>query len=207
MKRLLVCSASLVIAVLCLSEVQAVGRDSYQGSPEESMASDAPKYFPEVVGRNLEGLDFQLPRDFGGAVNLVLVAFRREHQAMVDTWLAAAAALADSVGDLHYYELPVLSRGYILARPLIDGGMSAGIADLEARERTVTLYIDKSPFRDALGISNEDTIYVLVLGPEGRVSLMLDGAYSKSKGLAVERAVAKLLDGQSLPGEEEQAPN
>jgi len=205
MKRLLVCATSLAIAVMCLSDVQALERDSFQGSSEESMASDAPKYFPEVVGRNLEGLEFQLPRDFSGAVNLVLVAFRREQQATVDTWLAPAAALADSFDNLHYYELPVLNRGYILARPVIDGGMRAGIADLETRERTVTLYIDKGPFREALGISSENTIYVLVLGPEGRVSLMLDGAYSKSKGSAVERAVWELLDSQAFPSEEERA--
>ena len=33
--------------------------------------------FPRVDGRNLEGERFTLPADFGGQVNVVLVAFKR----------------------------------------------------------------------------------------------------------------------------------
>jgi hypothetical protein len=206
MQKFLVCAAFFVVAVLSFPDARAAARDSSQGGSEEFMGSNDPRYFPEVVGRNLEGLEFRLPRDFGGAVNLVLVAFRREQQALVDTWLPPAAALADSVGNLQYYELPVLSRYYRLARSFIDGGMRAGIADLAARERTITLYIDKRPFREALGISNEDTIYVLVLGSDGRVALMLDGEYSEDKGSSVQRVARELLDSLARPSEEEQAP-
>jgi hypothetical protein len=207
MKKFLICAAFFVLAVLWLSEARATAPDSSQGRSEESMASNALRFFPEVVGRNLEGLEFQLPADFGGAVNLVLVAFRREQQALVDTWLPPAAALADSVGDLQYYELPVLSRAYKLVRRFIDGGMRAGISDLAARERTITLYIDKKPFREALGISNEDTIYILVLASDGRVALMLDGAFSEDKGSSVRRAARELLDSQARSSDEEPAPN
>jgi hypothetical protein len=206
MQRFLVCAVVLVLAVLCLPDARAVVRDSSQGRSGEFMTSNEPRYFPEVVGRNLEGQEFQLPRDFGGAVNLVLVAFRREQQALVDTWLPPAAALADSVGDLQYYELPVLNRNYRLVRPFIDGGMRAGIDDLAARERTITLYIDKRPFREALGITNEDTIYVLLLGSGGRVTLMLDGEYSEAKGSSVQRLARELLDSLARPSEAEQPP-
>jgi hypothetical protein len=171
------------------------------------MASNAPRFFPEVEGRNLEGLEFKLPADFGGAVNLVLIAFRREQQVLVDTWLPPASALADSLGDLQYYELPVLSRTYKILRRFIDGGMRAGISDLAARERTITLYIDKKPFLKALGISNEDTIYILVLASDGRVTLMLDGAYSQDKASSVYRAARELLDVPSRSSVEEQAPD
>jgi hypothetical protein len=92
-------------------------------------------------------------------------------------------------------------------RRFIDGGMRAGISDLAARERTITLYIDKKPFREALGISNEDTIYVLVLDSDGRVTLMLDGAYSVDKGSSVHRVARELLGSAAQPSDEEQAPN
>ena len=207
MKKFLVCVTFFVLPVVFFSEARAIASDSTKGRSEESMASNAPSFFPEVAGRNLEGLEFQLPADFGGAVNLVLVAFRREHQALVDTWLPPAAALADSLGDLQYYELPVLSRAYKLLRRFIDGGMRAGISDLAARERTITLYIDKKPFLKALGISNEDTIYILVLASDGRVTLMLDGAYSEEKRSSVYGAARELLDSPSRSSNEEQAPN
>ena len=171
------------------------------------MVADTTRVFPEVTGKNLEGREFELPGDFEGDVNLVLVAFRREQQSMVDAWMPAAEALAESLANLRYYELPVIGRGYTLFRSFIDGGMRAGIADGRARERTITLYLDKAAFREALGITSEDTIYALVLGADGRVGRMVGGPYSAEKRAIVEQAVRELLEVQARRGKDEQAPN
>ena len=44
--------------------------------------------FPHLAARDLEGRSLELPDAFSGASNLVIVAFRREQQAMVDSWIA-----------------------------------------------------------------------------------------------------------------------
>ena len=48
---------------------------------------DTVRQFPRVEGSNLEGKRFALPTDFGAEYNVVVIAFRREQQADVDSWL------------------------------------------------------------------------------------------------------------------------
>ena len=48
---------------------------------------DSVRQFPRVEGSNLEGKRFALPSDFEAEYNVVIVAFRREQQADVDSWL------------------------------------------------------------------------------------------------------------------------
>jgi len=47
--------------------------------------SSAGEHFPSVKASNLEKRDFNLPADFEGERNLLLVAFEREQQKDVDT--------------------------------------------------------------------------------------------------------------------------
>jgi len=160
------------------------------------VAADTTATFPEVEGRNLEGWEFSLPGDFEGEANLVLIAFRREHQALVDTWMPPAAALSDTEARFRYYELPVLAGGYSLFRGFIDGGMRSGIDDLGARERTITLYLDKGSFRESLELPDEDTIYALVVDPAGNVAAREEGRHTATKWVHIERAVRGLLGRQ-----------
>ena len=50
--------------------------------------------FPNVSGSNLERKRLELPDDFAGQINIVLVAFQRWQQAEVDTWIPAARQYA-----------------------------------------------------------------------------------------------------------------
>ena len=43
--------------------------------------------FPTVAGKNLERNSFHLPRDLDGKLNVLLIAFQRWHQSLVDTWI------------------------------------------------------------------------------------------------------------------------
>ncbi|MEO5825980.1 MAG: hypothetical protein ABIR59_08845, partial [Gemmatimonadales bacterium] len=131
---------------------------SFQGS-----TSDTTRLFPKVEGRNLEGQRFSLPADFEGELNIVLVAFRREQQDDVDTWLPSLTAMAAKRAAVRVYELPTLNRSYSLMRRFIDGGMARGIPQQATREATITLYINKAPFKRALGITSEGTIRVLLV--------------------------------------------
>ena len=104
--------------------------------------------------------------DFEGERNLVILAFQREQQALVDSWSPAIADLLARYADLRFYELPTISRGNPLFRAWLDGAMRGGIPDHQAREHTITLYLDKAAFRQALDLPHEDTIYALLLEQE-----------------------------------------
>jgi hypothetical protein len=148
-------------------------------------AAAAPR-FPPVSGANLEGRHFNLPNDFEGALNVVLVAFQRQQQDDVDTWTPFLRGLAAEHADLRVYELPTLGRRYIPMRWMIDGGMRRGIPDKAVRMTTITLYIDKSPYRRALGLGDESQIYVLLVDRAG--TILWRGAGRHSDALAAELA-------------------
>src|SRR5689334_18500686 len=160
-------------------------------SPDPHLPTDL-GHFPRVEGSNLEGDHFVLPADFGGELNVVLVAFKREQQHDVDTWMPFLKRIAEANPRLRVYELPTLGRRYRLMRSFIDGGMRSGIPDRAVRAATITLYIDKSPFRRALGLPDEDRIYVLLVDREGRVHWRTDGAFDPTAAVELESTVLRL---------------
>jgi hypothetical protein len=97
--------------------------------------------FPRLIAANLEKETFSLPEDFAGDRNLLLIAFQREQQQNVDTWLNQMKRFEHSSGFL-YYELPTIDRLNPIARWFINSGMRRGIPDRNARARTITLYLD-----------------------------------------------------------------
>src|SRR5689334_7709072 len=62
--------------------------------------ADSVRRFPHVEGKNLEGKQFVLPADFDGKYNVVLIAFHREQQNDVDTWLPFPRPLATPEGNV-----------------------------------------------------------------------------------------------------------
>lgn len=145
--------------------------------------------FPKVRGANLERRPFTLPDDFEGEINLVLIAFKREQQTDIDTWIPTARQLGRSHPGFRYYELPTISRGVPLARWWLDDAMRAGIPDPEARAATITLYLDKRAFRTALALPSEETIYALLVDRAGRVLWRAEGGWTEEKGHAIQQVV------------------
>lgn len=165
-----------LIAVLLISAVQGQAREIVP--PFMTIAPDSAFHFPRVEGSNLEGRRFALPNDFEGELNIALVAFRREQQGDVDSWVPFLKSMAGKHAGLKAYELPTLNRSYRMARGFIDGGMARGIREKATRETTITLYIDKTPFKEALGITTEDRIVTFLVSRNGTVLWRADGRYT-----------------------------
>jgi hypothetical protein len=155
-------------------------------------AGDSVGRFPRVEGSNLEGRRFALPGDFEAEYNVVLVAFRREQQADVDSWLPFLRQQQLSERGIRVYELPTLNRSYRLMRGFIDGGMARGIPEKATREATITLYIDKSAFKKALAISSEERIITLIVARDGRVLWRADGRFAPAAGAELAGALDAL---------------
>ena len=138
-------------------------------------------HFPVVSGFNLNRQEFEFPRDFGGEYNLVIVPFQRYHQEIVNTWIPFAQDVEASFPGFIYYELPTIYEMPVLNRTFLNEGMRAGIPDQTARERTVTLYLNKETFKTALDIPSEDDIYLFVVNRDGEILLRTSGAYTAEK--------------------------
>lgn len=132
----------------------------------------------------------QLPEDFAGDRNLLLIAFRREQQKNVDTWLHEMTRFEVSPGFRHY-ELPTIGRLNPFVRWFIDNGMRRGISDLNARSRTITLYVDKLSFRKVLRLPDEKRIYAILVDRTGRVVWRAEGDFDEAKGSSLLKALSQ----------------
>ena len=138
-------------------------------------------HFPVVSGTNLMRVEFEFPRDFEGKYNLVIIPFQQMQQRDVNTWIPAAQELERRFDGLVYYELPTIYKLPSISRTFINEGMRAGIPDQTARERTITLYLDKDVFKQALDITSEEEIQVLLVDQSGKILWRELGLFSESK--------------------------
>jgi len=148
--------------------------------------------FPTVNGSNLLREKLTLPRDFQGRFNLVFIAFEQWQQMEVDSWMALAKELEEQFDGLVYYELPTIQSRNTLFKMFINEGMRAGIPNPKTRERTITLYLDKTDFRSALGMLDEEHIYILVVDRHGNELFRARGPYSREGDVALRQAILQL---------------
>ena len=152
-------------------------------------------HFPVVSGFNLDRQEFEFPHDFGGDYNLVMVPFQRYHQEIVNTWIPFAQEVEASFPGFIYYELPTIYEMPALSRTFLNEGMRAGIPDQTARERTITLYLNKDTFKTALGIPNENDIYLILVDRSGEILWSTTGAYTAEKADGLLRFIQEQRSG------------
>lgn len=152
--------------------------------------ASGPAVFPTLQARNLNGRTITLPAELGGARNIVLVAFRRWHQDLIDAWFPYLETLLAAHPELRAYELPMIGGLYTLARPFIDGGMAAAIPDPAVRERTLTVYTDVGRVMRALQIASTETITLLLVDRQGRIFWRDAGPYAPERFAGLEHALA-----------------
>ena len=149
--------------------------------------------FPVVSGFNLNRQELVFPRDFTGKINLVIVAFQQTQQAMVNTWVPFAQEMEAKTPGFIYYELPTIYEMPSFSRTFINEGMRAGIPDQTARERTITLYLDKEKFKSALDISNEDEILVFLVDGDGSIYWRSSGRFTETKAGELEAVLKERI--------------
>lgn len=138
-------------------------------------------HFPVVSGFNLNRQELEFPRDFQGNFNLVIIAFQQPQQAVVNTWIPFVQELEEKFPGFIYYELPTIYEMPVFSRTFINEGMRAGIPDQTARERTITLYLDKATFKSALDISNEGEIHLFLVDHNGSIFWRRSGEFTEGK--------------------------
>jgi len=147
------------------------------------------RVFPGIAARDLQGHDVTLPDVFAGQRNVVLVAFERRHQALVDSWVPWLEAHAGTDPGLRFYEVPTIARMWAPVRNFIDGGMAAAIGEPEVLQRTFTVYGDVGRVTRPLGIENRSTIAVFLLDGSGTVCWSGVGGFDPGTAGDLERVL------------------
>ena len=149
--------------------------------------------FPQLTARDLEGHEVALPGGLPTELTVVLVAFRREQQRLVDSWVPRLEDLIGRFPRVGFVELPVIGLLWAPGRRAIDGGMAAAIPDPRARQRTLTVYTDVRRVTAPLGITDRDTITVCLVDRSGRVWWKGSGGFDAEAGSQLEAALAAAL--------------
>lgn len=173
------------IAVLAVAGCIGAGEISDVGPVDEAGGE-----FPHVTGINLHGETVTLPAGFDGTRNLVAVGFERDHQSAIDAWIGVADALAARHADFRFYELPTIFPINFAWRLWVNNGMRSGIPSDHARARTITLYLERDEFTEALAIPDMTQIHVLLLDEAGKVLWRTTGPATEADRRALEGVLA-----------------
>jgi hypothetical protein len=114
----------------------------------------------------------------------------------VDSWSTTVEELEAQYKDLVYYELPTLQSRGSFYKIFLNEGMRAGIPNPKTRERTITLYLDKAKFQSALGMPDENHIYILVIDRQGKEFFRARGPYRREVEAALRETLTQLLQKQ-----------
>ncbi|MEI7860872.1 MAG: hypothetical protein WCI26_13700 [Acidimicrobiales bacterium] len=132
--------------------------------------------FPVLAARDLERRSCALPEAFTGTANLVLLAFRRNHQSIVDAWVEWHRSAAAERPGFECYEVPVLGAVWTPARSFIDGGMAQAVRESHARQHTLTVYTNVAKLTYALDIADTGTVTAILLDGGSRILWRTTGA-------------------------------
>lgn len=124
------------------------------------------KPFPELTSKSLAGRVVTLPEDAEGKVALIAVAFVRNAQGMLDSWIEPFERVFKKDSRFTVYEVPMIDAAWKLVSWVIDSGMRSGIPT-EKHDNVITYYGDYSGYLQALGIEDTNLAYVFLLDPEG----------------------------------------
>ena len=140
-------------------------------------------YFPQVGGMNLHGDELEFPSCLHTERTILVVAYQRWQQSWVDAWYTVIEPeVAESKGQLSYYEVPTISKLSAPIRYWIYNGMRGGIKSDKMRSQVITLHIDKEPFNKALEVVDEEIVYVFVVDKQGRILYRDKGQFNEEKG-------------------------
>jgi hypothetical protein len=178
-------SALVFGAVLC-----ALGVNGVAQQPAQSTEKPTQPVFPAVSAYALNKLRVNLPADFAGQSNLLLLSFEREQQKEIDSWLPVAKDLQKANPSFRAYMLPVFTKENLLYRWWENSSLRSSVDDPQWIEFTIPLYVDKPRFRRGLQIYTEQSIVVLLVDKSGRVLWRTDGPLTDEKKAALTAILA-----------------
>ncbi len=153
------CQAGLIICILlstgspaCIA-AQKNAQEIKRGTDvmTEQTNPNIGKKFPEVTAESLAKVQESIPDSCRGKVTLIAVAFLRENQSQLDSWLEPFIKKFGGQENFTFYEVPMISSGYKFMRFIIDNGMRGGLPEFK-HKHVVTIYGDVQSYIDALNL-------------------------------------------------------
>lgn len=146
--------------------------------------------FPAIQATSLDNARMDLPQDFAGQLNFVVISFAREQQKEVDTWIPIARQVQSAHSNFAYYELPTMSRENFLSRWWFNAALRSDTSDKNMRKRILTAYLNKRKFQQVLHIPSDKKTVAILVDKAGKIYWRADGAASDASRLSLRSALA-----------------
>lgn len=148
--------------------------------------------FPALSALTLAGTNKTLPDAAAGKVALIVIAFVRGAQEMINSWVLPFEEEFLPSADIVVYEVPMIESAlWRPARLMIDGGMRSGIPPGK-HDYVITWYGSAATYREALGMEDRSLAYIFLLDRDGIIRWEGKG-FADSDGLALLLKTASAL--------------
>ena len=157
--------------------------------------------FPALKGETVEGKTLQLPGAAKGKYTLLGLAFSKKSEQALQTWFepvytrfmsdrSNAGLFADFAYDVNVYFVPMFTGANKIAAGPARKKMKQEV-DAELHKHVLVYVGELDPYRDQLGLTNNDVPYFFVLDEEGKIVYTTTGAYSAVKMDQVEEILSE----------------
>lgn len=148
--------------------------------------------FPTLSAKTLAGTEITYPDDIKGKVSLILIAFERNTQRVLDSWINPFQKEFQTESGVQFFEIPMLKRRWIIMSPIIDGGMRSGIPE-EKHGNVTTFYGDIDKYCEKLLIEDKSDGYVFLLDKTGRIQWYNRGLATPEKLTLLFQKIRSLM--------------
>lgn len=147
--------------------------------------------FPPIEARSLSGEQYTFPARAEGKVTLIVVAFKRQSQPLIDQWVGLWEKHFGNDPAFGFYEIPMLASGWKIMRGIIDGGMQSGVP-ASKHDKTATYYGPLDKYYEALEIDDRSIPYFFLLDTNANIQWRESGRLTDAKAESLLKAAKKL---------------
>ena len=180
--------SKLLIAVLCAFTFS--GCIAGSANNKLDINPDIKNQLPAIITSDLNGKDYNLPKDFPKKYNLVAFGFAHAQKELTVSWAEPAAELQKTFSNLAFFKIPVIDNSNAALRLMIRNGMRSKSDDY-ARLITLTLFTEKEKFIEAIEVSDQEPAIIL-LDQTGKILWKEKGAADSKKTADIQKLLAKL---------------
>ena len=130
--------------------------------------TDPSRKFPAIEAETLSGEKITFPDVTKGKYAFILIAFKRQTQGEVDSWLDPFIKEFGKHKSVTFYEIPMISKNWKWMSGWIDAGMRAGVPKSK-HDHVATYYGPLSKYFSYFNVKDPGTVYVFLLDKEGKI--------------------------------------
>lgn len=124
--------------------------------------------FPVIQAETLSQKKVTFPEVTRGKYAFILIAFKRQTQGEVDSWLDPFIREFGEKDGITFYEIPMISGNWKWMSGWIDSGMRSGVPRYK-HDHVATYYGPLSTYFETFGVRDARKVYVFFLDKKGNI--------------------------------------